>query len=30
MWCEGDEVLFQCRSVQRDKIVLSNGRAAVM
>jgi acyl dehydratase len=29
MWREGGEVLFQCRSVQRDKVVLSNGRAAV-
>lgn len=29
MWRVGNEVLFQCRSVQRDKLVLSNGRAAI-
>jgi acyl dehydratase len=29
MWRDGGEVLFQCRSVQRDKVVLSNGRAVV-
>lgn len=29
IWREGGEVLFQCRAVERDKIVLGNGRAAV-
>jgi len=30
MWREGGEVLFQCRAMPRDKIVLSSGRATVM
>ncbi len=30
MWREGGEVLFQCRAVERDKIVLSNGRASLV
>lgn len=29
IWREGDAVLFQCRSVQRDKLVLTNGRASL-
>lgn len=29
MWREGGEVRFQCRAVERDKIVLSNGRASL-
>jgi len=29
IWRDGDAVLFQCRSVQRDKVVLSNGRAGL-
>lgn len=30
MWREGNIVSFQCRSLERDKIVLSNGRATVI
>ena len=29
IWRDGGTVLFQCRSMQRDKIVLSNGRARI-
>ncbi len=29
MWLDADAVRFQCRALERDKIVLSNGRAVV-